>query len=85
MATDAQTVELIREALIVSLKIVAPILIAGVLVGLVVAIVQAATSIQEQTLTFVPKIVAMLIVAILLLPWIVTRLVDFTISMFTGW
>jgi flagellar biosynthetic protein FliQ len=83
--TDDQTIELVRQTLIVALKIAAPILVAGVVVGLVISIVQAVTSIQEQTLTFVPKIAAMLAVAILLIPWIVVRLVEFTVEMFTGW
>ena len=51
-----------------------PILAAGLLIGLIISIVHAVTQIQEQTLTFVPKIVVMILVAILLLGWIVMRL-----------
>jgi flagellar biosynthetic protein FliQ len=53
-------------------------------VGLAISLFQSITSIQEQTLTFVPKIVAMLVVAVVLLPWIVQRLIEFTTEMFTG-
>jgi flagellar biosynthetic protein FliQ len=66
-----------REMLMVTLKIAAPILAAGVLVGLIVSIFQSVTSIQDQTVTFVPKIVVMLVVALLLLPWIAAKLVEY--------
>lgn len=84
MNYDEATVDLVRQALLITLKISAPILIAGIAVGLIIAIVQAVTSIQEQTLTFVPKLLAMLVVAVLLIPWIVTRLLEFSVSMFTN-
>ncbi|HMN40347.1 MAG TPA: flagellar biosynthesis protein FliQ [Phycisphaerales bacterium] len=85
MTYDQQTIELVRETLIIALKIAAPILLAGVVVGLVISIFQAITSIQEQTLTFVPKIIAMILVAVVLIPWIAVRLMEFTVSMCTGW
>ncbi|MBY0310904.1 MAG: flagellar biosynthesis protein FliQ [Phycisphaerales bacterium] len=83
--SDAQTIELVRDTLLIAMKIVVPILIAGVVVGLIIAIFQAVTSIQEQTLTFAPKIIVMLIVTVLLLPWIVVRLLEFTAAMLTNW
>lgn len=83
--SDAQTIELVRDTLLIAMKIVVPILIAGVVVGLIIAIFQAVTSIQEQTLTFAPKIIVMLIVTVLLLPWVVSLLLDFTTSMLTNW
>jgi len=85
MHYDQQTLELVRDTLIIALKIAAPILLAGVVVGLVISLFQAITSIQEQTLTFVPKIVAMLLVAVVLIPWIAVRLMEFTVQMCTGW
>jgi flagellar biosynthetic protein FliQ len=84
MNYDENTVELVRQTLLITLKISAPILLAGIVVGLIISIFQAVTSIQEQTLTFVPKIAAMLVVAVLLIPWIVTRLLEFSVAMFTG-
>lgn len=84
MYYDDSIVDLVREMLIIALKISAPILLAGLLVGLIISLFQAITSIQEQTLTIVPKIAAMLIVTIVLLPWIVRRLVEFTVEMLSG-
>jgi flagellar biosynthesis protein FliQ len=82
MHYDESTVLLVREMLLISLMIVAPILAAGVIVGLVISIIQSVTSIQDQTLTFVPKIAAMTLVAAALMPWIVARLVEFAGEMF---
>jgi flagellar biosynthetic protein FliQ len=84
MYYDDSIVDLVREMLIMALKISAPILLAGLIVGLIISLFQAITSIQEQTLTIVPKIAAMLIVAVILLPWIVRRLVEFTVDMLSG-
>lgn len=84
MYYDDSIVDLVREMLIIALKISAPILLAGLIVGLIISLFQAITSIQEQTLTIVPKIAAMLIVAVILLPWIVRRLVEFTVEMLSG-
>ena len=80
---DETAIDLAREMLIIALKIAAPILAAGVLVGLVVSVFQSITSIQDQTVTFVPKIVVMIVVAILLLPWIAARLIEYTSGLLT--
>lgn len=84
MYYDDHIVDLVRDMLIITLKIAAPVLLAGVVVGLVISLFQSITSIQEQTLTFVPKIAAMIVVTILLLPWIVQRLLEFTSEMLTN-
>lgn len=75
---DDATIDLIRQALIITLKISAPILAAGIVVGLFISIFQSVTSIQDQTLSFVPKIVSMVAVTVILTPWIVQRLLDYT-------
>lgn len=75
---DDATIDLVRQALIITLKISAPILGAGIVVGLLISIFQSVTSIQDQTLSFVPKIIAMVVVTILIVPWIVERLVEYT-------
>jgi flagellar biosynthetic protein FliQ len=80
---DESTIEMIRTALVITLKVTAPILAAGVLVGLVISIFQSVTSIQDQTISLVPKIVVMLVVAILLAGWIIQRLVDYTAQLFS--
>ncbi len=81
MTYDA--VDIVRTALWEALILAAPILGAGLLVGLIVSLFQAVTQIQEQTLSFVPKIAVMIIVAILLLSWIVVRMSDFAEQMFS--
>jgi flagellar biosynthesis protein FliQ len=77
MQYDEAAVAMARDMLIITLKIAAPILAAGVIVGLIVSIFQSVTSIQDQTLTFVPKIVVMVVVGALLMSWIATRLVEY--------
>ena len=74
--------ELIRQTLILALLVSAPMLLIGLVVGVVVSLVQAVTQIQEQTLTFVPKIAAMVAAAILLMPWIGNRLLEYSAAMF---
>jgi flagellar biosynthetic protein FliQ len=83
MFADQTVIESIRVMLMITLKIVLPILAAGVVLGLVISIIQAVTSIQDQTLSFVPKLIVMLAMLIVLLPWIAARLADFAREMFT--
>ena len=74
--------ELIRQTLILALIVSAPMLLIGLAVGIVVSLLQAVTQIQEQTLSFVPKITAMVASAILLMPWIGNRLMEYSAAMF---
>ena len=76
-----QATELIRHTLVLALIVSAPMLIIGLVVGVIVSLLQAVTQIQEQTLTFIPKITAMFAAAILLLPWIGQRLMEYTSTM----
>jgi flagellar biosynthetic protein FliQ len=80
---EESAVEMATQMLLVMLKIAAPILLVGMIVGLAISIFQSVTSIQDQTLTFVPKIGVMVIVAALLIPWIAQRLVEYAIEAFT--
>lgn len=73
---------LIRTGVLQALMMATPILLVGMLVGLIISIFQATTSIQEQTLTFVPKIAAILGAIIFFGPWIVTSMVQFTLRLF---
>ncbi|SYX82814.1 flagellar biosynthesis protein FliQ [Paenibacillus alvei] len=66
------------QAVFTVIKVSAPMLVVALVVGLLISIFQATTQIQEQTLAFVPKIVAVMIVVLLFGPWILTTLVDFT-------
>ncbi len=79
-----EAVDVAREALWQSLIIAVPILGAGLLIGLMVSLFQAVTQIQEQTLTFVPKIIVMILVAIVLLGWIAARMTEFATEMFVN-
>jgi len=76
-----QATELIRHTLILALIVSAPMLLIGLGVGIVISLVQAVTQIQEQTLSFVPKIVAMVTAAIILMPWIGHRLMEYSAAM----
>ena len=73
-----------RQALQVTLLVSLPILGIGLVVGVVVSLVQAATQIQEMTLTFVPKIIAIFVGLVLLLPWIMNQLTSFTLEIFNN-
>ena len=75
-------VNLLRNGVLQVLLMAAPVLLVGLGVGLIVSIIQATTSIQEQTLTFVPKIAAILGALILFGPWIVVSMVQFTLRLF---
>ena len=81
---ESESLGFVREALMLSLVLSAPVLGAGLLVGLVISLLQAVTQVQEQTLAFVPKIVAMILVAILLLGWMGSLLSEFAARMFGG-
>lgn len=74
-------VDIGRATLLTALKIVTPALVVGMMVGLLVSLFQAVTSLQEQTMTLVPKMLAVALTLIVLLPWILQVLVDFTRSM----
>jgi flagellar biosynthesis protein FliQ len=82
--TDAGVLDLTQRAVAVALMICAPILGIGLLVGLVVSVFQAATQIQEMTLTFVPKIVAVAGVLVFFGPWMLRSMVNFTTKLFIG-
>ena len=77
-------VDIFRNALYVAVKVSAPILIVSLVVGLVVSILQTVTSIQEQTLTFVPKLLAIFLVIALTGGFIMGTLSDFTIELFSN-
>ena len=74
MSVD-QAVELSRAAVLLTLMMGAPVLIMAVAVGLLISILQAVTQIQDQTISFVPKIVAMLATFLYVLPWVMNRMI----------
>ncbi|MGF7144758.1 flagellar biosynthetic protein FliQ [Anaerotaenia torta] len=81
---EAVIVDIARQAVYLVLKSAAPMLLTSLVVGLVVSILQTVTSIQEQTLTFVPKLVAVFLVIILAGSWILNSLKEFTVELFSN-
>ena len=82
MMNEIAVLEVGREAILVTLKIGGPIMFAGMLVGLVIALFQALTTIQEMTLTFVPKIIVIFVAIVLFLPFMMTTMIEFTQTLF---
>ncbi len=80
--TPQMVIAIGREALQVTLLVASPMLAFGLLVGLVISVFQAVTQINEMTLTFVPKILAVSLALLLFLPWIINTLTDFARHMF---
>ncbi len=74
-------IDLGRDALLLVLVVASPVLLMGLCVGLMIAVFQAMTQLQEQTLTFVPKIAAMAVAAIFLGPWLATRVLEYATNM----
>ncbi len=74
--TQGEVLAVFQEALLVAMKISAPLLIVSIAIGLVVAIFQAATQIHEQTLTFVPKVLVIALMLIVLGSWMMTMMSD---------
>ena len=82
---DAATaMDLCRSTLITAVIIAAPMLLVGMAAGLAIGLIQALTQIQDQTVSFVPKIMAMAAVLIACLPWLVTRMTEFTSMIFVA-
>lgn len=79
--TSALALELVRHAIMTCLLVAAPLLLVALLVGLLISLFQAVTSLQEQTLTFIPKLVAVGGIAILVLPWMMRQLVQYLVEM----
>jgi flagellar biosynthetic protein FliQ len=83
MTTDT-VVGLMVETIKITLLISAPMLIVGLIVGVVISLLQAVTQIQEMTLVFVPKIVAVLVTLVAALPWMISLLTTYTQNIFAN-
>ena len=73
---------IVKKALVTGLMVAGPILIISLVVGLIISIFQATTQIQEQTLTFVPKLIAIILILVLGGPWMLNKLVMLTTELF---
>ena len=82
MLDASSALDLCRAALIAAVIIATPMLAVGMAAGLLVGLLQALTQIQDQTVSFVPKILAMAAVLIACMPWLMTRLIEFTRTVF---
>ena len=80
---DLEALDVVRDSFLMMLMIAAPILIVGLVVGLVVSVLQAVTQIQEQTLVFVPKILAMVAITVALFSWITVKMMEFSAELFS--
>lgn len=77
MITEGQVMDIAREALYLVIKVSAPLLLISLIIGLIISIFQTVTSIQEQTLTFVPKIIAVFLGMMLVGGWVLENIVSF--------
>lgn len=81
--TQGEVLAVFQEALLVALKLAGPMLLASIVIGLVIAIFQAATQIHEQTLTFVPKVLVIALMLIAMGSWMITVMDDLFQTLFS--
>ncbi len=81
--TNAEVLDLLRSGIMVALKLSAPLLLLSMGVGVIIAVLQAATQIHEQTLTFVPKLIIVALIFLLAGSWMMETLQEYTIDLFS--
>jgi len=82
--TEAELIDIARETIMTLVIVSAPPLLTGLVIGLAISIIQTITQIQEMTLTFVPKIVAIFVALLLFFPWIMDKLLTYTANILTN-
>ncbi len=82
--TVSDAIALFQQAMLLALMLAGPMLLFGLVTGLIVSIFQAVTQVHEMTLTFIPKILAVVLSLFLFLPWMVTKLMDFSVGLFSS-
>ncbi len=80
--TQGEVLSIFQQAILVTLKLAGPLLVASIIIGLIIAVFQAATQIHEQTLTFVPKLLVIALMLLLMGSWMITTLSDLMQSLF---
>ncbi len=80
--TEEMVVSVVRDAFYYVLIVCGPLLLVSLIIGLIISVFQAATSISEQTLTFVPKLLAVFLTTVIILPFMISNLKTFTIEIF---
>ncbi len=83
--SELAVARLAQEALRTALMVAGPALLVSLIVGLMVSVFQVVTSLQDQTVAFVPKMIAVMIVVVATFPWMLRVLMQFTVRMFTDW
>jgi len=78
--TEQTVIDIAGKAIMVAMQVAAPALVTTMVVGLAVSVIQAATQINEQTLTFIPKIILLSVVLALTGPWIIQTMMNFTVE-----
>jgi len=76
--TPEMVITIGREAIITMLLVAAPMLLSGLVIGLIISIFQAVTQVHEMTLTFIPKIVIVALSLLIFMPWMINQILDFT-------
>ena len=85
MAVDSgQAVDLCRQALMLAVMLAAPVLIAGVLVGLVTGLIQTLFQVQDQSISFVPKLIVCSLVLLACMPWMFSEIIEFSQQLYSG-
>ena len=79
---EGDVITLLRDAIVITIKLSGPLLVIGMLVGLIISVVQTTTSIQEQTLTFVPKLIAILVAIVIFASIGLTMMKEYTLDLF---
>ncbi len=82
MTIDAVS-DIAKEALFIVIEVSLPVLLVSLIIGLLISIFQTVTSIQEQTLTFVPKIIGVFVALVLVGPWMMQQMVEFTVRLWS--
>ena len=80
--TIDQSIDVVKSLMMLCLQVALPFLLSAMVIGLFISFFQAITSLQEQTLTFVPKALGVVIVVFLLFPWVTNTMLDYTTEMF---
>lgn len=80
--TPNEAIDLVRDAILMSLIVAAPLLLVGMVVGLGIGLIQTLTQIQDQTVSTVPKLVAMTIAIIICLPWLTDRMLEYSRNLY---
>lgn len=81
--SEIMIMTIVKKALVAGIMVAGPILMISLIVGLIISIFQATTQIQEQTLTFVPKLITIILVMVILGPWMLNKLVLLTTELFS--